>query len=74
LLRIDQTPFLSPEAGLNLNPGSHQSDEWDSQVDYLALVYVIKTHLLGLPGERLPPLGSTCPVAPGWGVPLGGLG
>jgi hypothetical protein len=32
LLRVDQTPLLPPEAGLNLNPGFYQSDEWGSQV------------------------------------------
>jgi hypothetical protein len=32
LLRVDQTPLLPPEAGLNLNPVSYQSDEQGSQV------------------------------------------
>jgi hypothetical protein len=31
-LGVDQTPLLPPEAGLNSNPGSYQSDEWGSQV------------------------------------------
>jgi hypothetical protein len=30
--RVDQTPHLPPEADLNLNLGSYQSDEWGSQV------------------------------------------
>jgi hypothetical protein len=33
LLRVDQTSLLPPEAGLNLNPDSYQSDEQGSQVD-----------------------------------------
>jgi hypothetical protein len=32
LLGVDQTPLLSPEAGLNSNPGSYQSDERGTQV------------------------------------------
>jgi hypothetical protein len=32
LLRVDQTPLLPPEAGLNLILGSYQSDEWGFQV------------------------------------------
>jgi hypothetical protein len=32
LLGVDQTPLLPPEAGLNSNLGSYQSDEWGSQV------------------------------------------
>jgi hypothetical protein len=32
LLRVDQTPLLPPETGLNLNLGSYQSDEWASQI------------------------------------------
>jgi hypothetical protein len=32
LLEVDQTPLLPPEAGLNLNQDSYQSDEWGSQV------------------------------------------
>jgi hypothetical protein len=31
-LGVDQTPSLPPKAGLNLNLGSYQSDEWGSQV------------------------------------------
>jgi hypothetical protein len=31
-LEVGQSPLLPPEAGLNSNPGSHQSDEWGSQV------------------------------------------
>jgi hypothetical protein len=35
-LKIDQTPILPPEAGLNLNPCPYQSDEWGSQVGFRA--------------------------------------
>jgi hypothetical protein len=31
-LGVDQTPSLPTKAGLNLNLGSYQSDEWGSQV------------------------------------------
>jgi hypothetical protein len=33
-LGVDQTPSLPPKSGLNLNPGSYQSDEWNSQVGF----------------------------------------
>jgi hypothetical protein len=32
LLGVDQTPLLPPKAGLNLNPGSYQSDEQGSKL------------------------------------------
>jgi hypothetical protein len=31
-LGVDQAPLLPPNAGLNLNLVSYQSDKWDSQV------------------------------------------
>jgi hypothetical protein len=57
LLGVDQIPLLLPEAGLNLNLGSYQSDEWGSQVG--SQLFTTRSFLLGSPEQELPPLGST---------------
>jgi hypothetical protein len=78
-LGVDQTPSLPPEAGLNLNLGSYQSDEQGSQVGSCAF-----------PGSFVQPelTSSACwerdslsldqhspdPVVPGRGSPPGGPG
>jgi hypothetical protein len=60
-------PLLPPQAGLNLNLGSHQSDEHCSQVDSCASLGSI---VQPRPSPRLawgmnPPTGSSCPLACG---------
>jgi hypothetical protein len=69
-LGVDQTPLLPPEAGLNLNPSSYQSDEWGSQVGSWAFLgsFVQPEHTSSAHQEK-GSLSQNNKVVPGRGSP-----
>jgi hypothetical protein len=72
-LGVDQTPLLPPEAGLNLNQGSYQSDEQGSQAFLSSFVWPKLASLVHQERGSFP-LDQHGLVVPGRGNPPCGLG
>jgi hypothetical protein len=71
----DQSPLLPPEAGLNLNLGSYQSDEWGPRlVPEPFQAPLGNWSFFGSLGVKFPPPDPHGLVVHGRGGPPGGLG